>query len=87
MKNFTKMITASALIFAIAAPATAAVSPNLNRDVQFAAGANSAVITTVQGDTVTLRGHVEDQLVFRAIEKAAKDNGAKTVINGVQWGS
>ena len=87
MKTFTHFIASTALLVAIAAPASAAISPNLVRDVQFAAGVNSNVITTVNGDTVTLRGHVEDQAVVRAIERAARKNGAKSVVNGVQWRS
>ena len=87
MKTFTHFIASTALLVAITAPASAAISPNLVRDVQFAAGVNSNVITTVNGDTVTLRGHVEDQAVVRAIERAARKNGAKSVVNGVQWRS
>ena len=87
MNTFTKIATTSALLFAIAAPASAAVSPNLLRNVIFASGANSNVSVSVQGDTVTLRGYVEDQLDFRNIERAARNSGAKKVINGVLWNS
>lgn len=87
MNTFTKIISASALVLAIAAPASAAVSKNLVRDIQWASGVNSNVIATVNGTTVTLRGHVEDQLTLRAIERAARKNGAEKVINGVQWRS
>ena len=83
MKTLTKTIAASALIFAIAGPASAAVSSDIGKDVNLAAGSGANVRVDVEGSTVTLNGYVEDTFALQQIETAAKENGADEVINNV----
>jgi len=83
MKLFSKLIATSALVLAIAAPASAAVSQTLKIDVLSAAGEGSNVNVVIDGDTVTLTGYVENALDLAAIERAALTNGAEKVINNV----
>jgi len=83
MKFITKSIAATALVFAIAAPASAMVSPNLKNDVLAAAGSNSNVNVFIDGSTVTLTGYVEDAYALTAIERVAKAEGVDRVINNV----
>ena len=83
MQTLTKAIASTALIFAIAAPASAAVSSNVAQSVQAAAGYASNVRVNVEGDTVILTGYVDDTYSLQAIESAAKRNGATNVVNNV----
>lgn len=83
MKILLNTFAATALIFAIAAPASAAVSADIAQEVRAAAGYASNVRVDVDGDTVTLTGYVEDTYSLQAIESAAKRDGATTVINNV----
>lgn len=85
MKTINQLFTASALALLVAGSASAAIYPDLERDVRSAAGANSNVLTSIEGDTVILRGFVANKSAYLAIEQAARDNGAEIVINGVQW--
>ena len=62
------------------APANAAVSPDVFRNVQSAAG-DFRVYVRVQGDTVTLSGWVDDYYARSQAERAAKASGATRVIN------
>ena len=84
MKTLTKSIAAAALSFAMAAPASAAVSPNILTDINLAAGSGSNVRITVSGDTVTMYGFVEDTYALQSINRAAKRAGAKKVNNYVK---
>jgi len=83
MKYITYTLAASTLLLALAAPASAAINPNIAIDVRAAAGANSQVNTVIEGDTVVLYGHVEDAYALNQIEQAAKANGAERIINSV----
>ena len=83
MKTFTKIASTSALLLAMAAPAFSAVSSDLGRDIQSAVGVNGNVTYVVDGDTVTLNGFVEDIVARDAVVRAAKANGAETVINSI----
>lgn len=83
MKTFTKAIAATAVIFAMAAPASAAVSADIGNSIRAAAGTGSNVRVNVDGDTVILNGYVEDSYSRLAIERVAKDRGAENVINNV----
>jgi len=84
MKLFAKTIATSALLLTVAAPGYAKVDPDLVENVRSAAGDNSNVSVVVLGDTVTMFGYVEDTDDLLAIERAAKDNGAGEVLNGVE---
>lgn len=84
MKLITKTIASTALIFAIAAPAYAKIDPNLVENVRSVAGANSNISVVVLGNSVTMFGYVESRDYLLAIERAAKDNGAYEVLNGVE---
>lgn len=81
MKFSTQTIATAALILAIAAPASAMVSPNLKQDVISAAGAGGQVNVLVDGDTVTLTGYVEDAFALQAIEQAASSDGIEVINN------
>jgi len=81
MKTLLKTISASALVLAIAAPASAMVSPNIKQDVLFAAGSNSNVSVIVEGDTVTLTGYVEDAYARTLVAQAAKADGVRVINN------
>ena len=83
MKNFTKIISVSALLFAVASPASAIVSSNVTQSVRAAAGFDSNVNVQVSGDTVTLSGFVENEAYLENIESAAKSKGALLVRNNV----
>ena len=83
MNTLKKSIAASALIFAIAGPASAAVSSDISKDVNLAAGSGANVLVDVDGNTVTLTGYVEDTYALQQIETAAKENGATEVNNFV----
>jgi len=83
MKFITKSIAATALVFAIAAPASAMISPNLKQDILAAAGSNSNVQVAIDGDTVKLTGYVEDSYSLAAIERTAKAEGVDRVISNV----
>jgi len=83
MKFIAKSIAASALILAIAAPASAMVSPQLKQDVLSAAGSSSNVNVFVDGDTVTLTGYVEDAYTLSQVMRAANGEGVSKVINNV----
>jgi len=83
MKFIAQSIAASALILAIAAPASAMVSPQLKQDVLSAAGANSNVHVFVNGDTVTLTGYVEDSYALAKAEQAAHAEGVNKVISNL----
>lgn len=84
MNTFTKALTTSALMFAIAGPASAIVAPNAAQDIRSAAGHSSEINVRVNGDTVTLSGHVTDGLAIQKIEQAALANGADQVNNYVR---
>ncbi len=81
MKLLTKSIAISTLILAIAGPASAMVSPNLAHDVRSAAGANSNVHVTIDGDTVTLTGYAEDSYAVAQAVSAAEGDGVAKVVN------
>jgi len=83
MKFIAKSIAASALILAIAAPASAMVSPQLKQDILAAAGSASNVNVFVEGDTVTLTGYVEDAYALSQVTQAANGEGVNRVINNV----
>ena len=83
MKTLTKSIASAALIFAIAAPASAAVSPDLCAAVIKASGTASNVRIQVDGDTVTLTGYVETSYDLQRIEAEARKHGATKVNNYV----
>lgn len=83
MNTVIKAIATATVIAAFAAPATAAVSSDISRDVKSAAGSGSNVRVNVNGDTVTLTGYVEDTYALQRIETAAKNNGATSVQNYV----
>lgn len=83
MKISTHVITAAALIFAMAAPVSANVSSDISRDIRIAAGSGSNVRINVEGETVTLTGYVEDTYALQAIEAAALKGGATKVNNHV----
>lgn len=80
MNILYKALAASILIFATTVPATAAVSPNIVRNIHAAAGEYSFRVH-VNGDTVTLTGWVEDSYAKSRAEYAAKASGATTVYN------
>ena len=69
MKALTKTIAASALIFAIAGPASVAVSDNIGQEVKQVAGSGSNVFVNVDGNTVTLTGYVEDTFALQQINR------------------
>jgi len=71
-------------MFAIAAPASAIVSPDLGKSLRAAAGHQSNISVRVEEDTVTVYGYVTDGLAIRKIEQAALDNGAESVNNHVR---
>ena len=83
MNTFTKIVSASALMLAIAAPASAAISSSVIQDIQSAAGYNSEVNVRIDGNTVSLRGFVESESALRSIERVARLNGASVVNNNV----
>jgi len=83
MKLFTKSIAATALILAIAAPASAMVSPQLKQDIISAAGSGSNINVIVDGDTVTLTGYVEDAYALSQAMQAADREGVSKVINNL----
>lgn len=83
MKTLTKSFASAALIFAMAAPASAEVSPDLCDAVRYAGGTASNVRIEVDGDTVTLRGYVETSHELQKIEAAARQHGATKVNNYV----
>ncbi len=87
MKNLTKSMAASALIFAFAAPASAAVQADVALDVRLAAGPNSDVMVDVaeDGSIVTLNGYADKNISLIDIEEAARRNGAAEVINNVHY--
>ena len=85
MKILSKSIAASTLFFALSAPALAAISQcDIERDVRNAAGSSSNVRVSVNGDTVTLTGFVEDSFSLQRIAVAARKGGATKVNNLVQ---
>lgn len=84
MNTFTKIVTASALLLAIAAPASAIVNPDLGKDIRAAAGGNSSISVRVNGESVTVYGVVTDGTAIQKIEQAALDNGAESVNNYVR---
>lgn len=84
MNTFTKFLTASALLVAFAAPASAAISSDLDQDIRSAVGNIGNVTYRVNGDTVILNGFVKDHATRNRIVQAAKDAGAERVINSVQ---
>ena len=70
MKTLIKTIAATALIATFTAPAFASVAD----EVRAHTGTNGNVRVTVDGDTVTLTGFVEDASAkYRAESIAAKD--------------
>ncbi len=81
MKFITKTAAATALIVAFVAPASAMVSPNLAQDVRSAAGANSNVHVSVDGDIVTLTGYAEDSYAVAQAGAAAKADGVQVINN------
>jgi len=83
MKFITKAIAATALTLAIAAPASAMVSPQLKQDILSAAGTGSNVQVFIDGDTVTLTGYVEDSYALAQVAHAADAQGVSKVINNV----
>jgi len=83
MKLFTKSIAATALVLAIAAPASAMVSPQLKQDIVSAAGSNSNVQVLVDGATVTVTGYVEDSYALSQVLQAADADGVDRVISNV----
>jgi len=84
MNKLAKSIAAVALILAVANPVYARINPDIVDNVRSAAGANSNISVVVLGGTVTMFGYVESVAELLAIEKAAKDNGATEVLNGVE---
>ena len=84
MNTFTKIVTASAFLLAIAAPASAIVSPEIGKDIRAAAGGNSSISVRVNGESVTVYGVVTDGTAIQKIEQAALDNGAESVNNYVR---
>ena len=80
MNQSTSTVFASALILSVAGPASSALSAELERDIQSAAGLNSNVFVDIDGDTVTLTGSVKDKYALQAIEQVAGLDGAETVI-------
>jgi len=83
MKLITKLFATSALVLAIAAPASAMVSPQLKQDVLAAAGSGSNINVIIDGSTVTLTGYVEDTHALSRIQQAAKGEGVDRVISNV----
>lgn len=83
MRSSTKYLIAAAISFVISAPVMAEVNASIGQEVQAAAGSNGNVRVTIDGDTVTLHGYVEDERSMHRIEQAAKNNGASRVINSV----
>jgi len=83
MKIIAKSIAATALVLAIAAPASAMVSPQLKQNIISAAGSGSNVNVIVNGDTVTLSGYVEDAYAFSQVMRAADSEGVSKVISNI----
>lgn len=81
MKTLSKTIAATALIFAMAAPASASVSEDVYFGVRVASGPDSDVSVAVDGSTVTMTGTVRDAQALEAIEAAARQEGATEVNN------
>ena len=83
MKASTTLLAASALLLVIAGNAYAAINAALERDIQWASGGNTNITYVVDGDTVTLSGVVENEVILNNIIKAAEDNGAETIVGDV----
>ncbi len=84
MKTVKNIAITTALIFAVATPAFAALSAtDVRAAVKSAAAPGSNVRVYVRGDTVTLSGYVRDTLSLQNIEQAARREGATKVINNV----
>ena len=81
MKAPTKTFAASALIFAIAGPASAAVSDNIGQEVNQVAGSGSNVFVNVDGNTVILTGYVEGTFALQQTEQTAKQSDVTNVNN------
>lgn len=84
MKTFFKAVTTAVLVFAIAGSATATPPKAglVNQTVWSATGGNGRVYAHVHGDTVILRGFVDEQLTSNQVERAVSDlDGVNRVIN------
>ena len=84
MNIFTTTIAATTIALAISTTSEAEINPYIDVEVRAAAGINSQVKTVVEGETVVLYGYVKNTYALNQIERTAKANGAKRVINSVQ---
>ena len=80
MRIIPNAIAVLTLTLAVIAPTSAEISQKITADVQAAAGANSNVKVSIDGNTAILHGYVKDQNSLEKIEQAARRNGAKTVL-------
>lgn len=71
MKTLIKTIAATALIASFAAPASATVAD----DIRSVAATNGYINVSVDDDTVTLTGYVEDTYARQLAEQTAKKQG------------
>lgn len=83
MKTLINVIASVALLFVVSVNASASLSSNVEEQVRAVASLGSNIFLDFHGETVILSGYVDQPHLLLAIENAARDAGAKAVINNL----
>ena len=83
MKINFKTVAAAALILTTAAPVAALTDAELRQKIQRAAGPNSNVSISINGDTLTVYGFVQDVYSRNRVSRAVQSGDYTDIRNSV----